>query len=242
MNNFIDRLLSLISPHICKECGQLGSPLCKSCFFNIVENGYVNCVYCGADLDDKTLFLSGNLCRNCAKNSPFSQVFVVSERTGALKKLVGDFKFLSERENYRALANLLNSIVPDLQNDVLITTVPTARPHIRARGFDHAELIARAFAKKRGLKYQPLTKRLNNQSQHALDADERRRLAAKTYAVRDLFKGKIPAKILLIDDIWTTGATSDAMARLLRKNGAKNVALAIVARQPTDGAHGKIKQ
>ncbi len=232
MNEFFDRALSLISPHICKGCRRLGAPLCKSCFFDIVENSYEKCVVCSRDLTDEEKFRRGNLCAACAKKSLFSAAFVVGARGGILRYLVDDFKFNSERESAKAIAKLLDATIPPLEDNVVVAAVPTSRAHIRARGFDHAELIARNFAKIRHLKFARLACRTNNLTQHELDAAARRELAAKSYAPHKNYRGKMPAKILLIDDIWTTGATTEALASLFRENGAKNLAVAIVARQP----------
>jgi ComF family protein len=234
MNGWIDRILSLAAPHICKGCGQVGATLCERCNFNILREKYQKCVNCARDLTNAELARCGNLCSSCAKSLPFSRIFVVGERRAALMKLVGDFKYNSERASARIIAKLLDQAVPPLENAVIITSIPTAPAHIRTRGFDHAKLIAQNFATIRRLKFADLLFRETNSSQHNLNAADRKNLARQMFSLR----AKIPPKILLIDDIWTTGATTTTAAQLLKKSGAREIDLAIVARQ-THGTHRK---
>ena len=227
MDSWLDSLLSIIAPHMCKGCDWLGATLCRRCIFNIVSRKYDRCINCSCQVSPADFAKRGSLCSACAKVLPFARIFVVGERRGALLKLVGDFKYNGERASARVIAKLLDATIPPLTNDVIITAIPTAPPHVRQRGFDHAELIARWFAKMRRRKFAKLLRRETNQSQHDLGARDRRILAAKMFSSRET----APARILLIDDIWTTGATTTAAAKLLRKSGAREVDLAIVARQ-----------
>jgi ComF family protein len=157
-------------------------------------------------------------------------LFDLGERRDALMRLVGDFKYNSEQESGRVIARLLNEVLPEVDSHVIVTAIPTAPPRIRQRGFDHTKLIARELSKWRALKFQPLLQRNHNQSQHDLSARDRKRFAQTVFTVCTT-QGKIPEKILLIDDIWTTGATAAAAGRLLQRAGVKEIQLVIVAKQ-----------
>jgi len=220
----IDKVLGVFAPHHCRGCGQAGGGLCSDCFSVITDSPYSKCIIC------ETLVTGNNLCATCRLKSPFLRVFVVGERAGTLKRLVDDFKFNSERGQVKVIIGLLDTVVPDLPSDTIVVPIPTIAPHIRQRGFGHTELIARLFARKRGLKYDGrLLTRITNSVQHGLTACERRKQAAETFAVNK--RRVIPREILLIDDIYTTGATVIAAAKLLREAGVKTVNLAIIARQ-----------
>ena len=223
----IDRALGLVAPHTCKGCDKLGRGLCHECFFDIVDSGYDRCISCGI------LTTNDSLCRNCRARLPFERAFVVGERHNALKRLVGDFKFNSERGHAYVIADLLNSALPILPDDTVIIPIPTIAPHIRRRGFGHTELIAKILANKRHLACdRHLLLRANNSVQHGLSIRERQKQSRKAFRINN--RKTIPSEVLLVDDIYTTGATIISASKLLKQTGVKTINVAIVARQTKD--------
>jgi len=172
----------------------------------------------------------GNLCSDCKRELPFAGTFVVGERTKILKKLVGNYKYFSRRESARTIAELLGGVLPETLTEVVIVPLPTIPAHIRERGFDHMKLVARHLARQKKLSHAPnLLLRTDNVSQHVANFQQRQKQATQAFAV-DLGQAT-PARILLIDDIYTTGATVSAAAKLLKQHGAKEIWLGVVARQ-----------
>jgi ComF family protein len=157
-------------------------------------------------------------------------VFVVGERTRTLRKLVGNYKYFSRRESAVATAQLLNDVLPEISPELTIVPLPTIPKHIRERGFDHMKLVARKLSHRRGLKCDlNLLCRTDNVSQHTANLQQRQKQAAQAFSVNP--HRPMPKLILLVDDIYTTGATTMAAAKLLKKHGAREVWLGIVARQ-----------
>jgi ComF family protein len=220
----LDRLLALFAPHSCKACGQLGPGLCDECAIAFTDEPPTQCLLCSSPVEDD------NLCRECRTSSPFDRAFVVGESAKVLKKLIYDFKFRSERGNVVSLSNLLDDIVPILPDGTVIVPIPTISAHIRQRGFGHAELIARTFARRRHLPYARLLRRENNVVMHGLKAKARHAAAETTFALNKSSRHKLPREILLIDDIFTTGATASTAARLLKDAGVKIINFAVIAR------------
>ena len=113
----------------------------------------------------------------------------------------------------------------------LVTWVPLSRRRLRERGYDQARLLAKATAKELGLPLTPtLHKQRNTQPQSGTgDAAKRRANIAGAYRMK---KGVdvTGKRILLMDDIVTTGATLSECARVLGKAGAEQVVCATVAR------------
>jgi ComF family protein len=173
----------------------------------------------------------GNLCGNCVRQLPFKKVFVVGERKKALRRLVGNYKYFSRRASAAALAQLLDGTLPTiLPDDMTIIPLPTIPKHIRERGFDHTKLVVKDLARRRGMMADlRLLRRADNTSQHSAGQQLRRAQAARAFRL-DLQR-PVPRRVLLIDDIYTTGETTMAAARLLKKHGAKEVWLGVVARQ-----------
>lgn len=219
----LDSILGLLTPPICKGCGEISSgALCRDCFQETIDEPYQCCLICGS------LTSLDNLCKACQNKSDLSRAFVIGQNTGVLKKLTYDYKLLPERHIAKTLANLLDEVLPILPPATVIMPIPTIPNHIRERGFGHTEVVARIFARKRHLPYRQLLTRTDNSVQHGLKARERIKAAAKTFAIKENH-GKI-TEVLLIDDIYTTGATIKAAAKLLKNAGVININLAIIAR------------
>lgn len=224
----IDLLLGAVTPHICKGCGAVDNGLCAECFADIIDTGYDYCISCGV------LTTHDNLCGDCRAKLAIDRAFVVGPRMGALRRLVGDFKFNSERGHAATIAQLLDATLPTLPTGTVVIPIPTIAPHIRRRGFGHTELVARVFARYRKLRYNSrLLKRATNSVQHGLSAADRRREAARAFMVNPR-RVVVPREILLIDDIYTTGSTIIAASKLLRAAGVETINIAIVARQVKD--------
>lgn len=221
----LDALLSPFAPHSCCGCGYLGSVLCEVCKNDIISEPYALCLVCSKPTGND------NICNRCRKVWGVSRGWAVGERNDHLKALLDKFKFHSARQAGLVCAQLLHERLPLLPSNVAIVPVPTAPAHSRVRGFDHTGVIVRILARKRGLRVMPMLRRSSSGTQHFKTRAERLKTAAEGLELR----GRVPETILLVDDICTTGATLQACVKKLRENGAKQVFVAIIARQPLDG-------
>jgi ComF family protein len=222
-NTMIDTLLSVVAPHLCSGCGQVGSLFCDNCKYDIIAEPFSGCVLC-----EKPSRLG--ICAD--HKAAFNQAFVVSHRSGALQRLIGGFKFRNMKSASASLADLLDSRLPRLPDRSVFVPIPTAPPHIRERGYDHMLLVATTLASKRHVPLSPLLVRTNNLVQHKASRRDRVRQAQTAFKV----EGKIDplATYIVVDDIVTTGATINQAALLLRQAGATSVWIAAIARQPLD--------
>jgi predicted amidophosphoribosyltransferase len=102
----------------------------------------------------------------------------------------------------------------------LLTWVPARSSDNRQRGYDHAEVLARALAGRLGLRAEPLLNRRGTaEDQTGLNKEERRRNLEHAFAPG----GPCTQPVVLVDDVITTGATLAACARALRKAGVPRV-------------------
>ncbi len=104
----------------------------------------------------------------------------------------------------------------------VVTWAPCTPERRRRRGFDPAELLARALARRLGLPVRSCLRRLDRQPQTA--RSRAGRLAGPDLTAR---KGRIGGRVLVVDDVCTTGSTLRAAAAALRAGGASSVAAAV---------------
>ena len=216
-----DKPLEFIAPHHCCGCDKIGTLLCDNCKFNIVSEQNFVCIACHKPT-------SGSwLCKTC--KTDYDRAWVVNERNGVLQRLIGLFKFERARSAYRYLGDLLLEVLPELPVETVIVPVPTTSSRIRERGYDHMLLIAKYIAKSRGIDVRQLLSRKTDSKQRQMSAVDRKRQAKNAFCV----SGDIdPEKTyLIIDDVITTGSTIKYAAKCLKKAGAKNIWVAVIARQ-----------
>lgn len=166
---------------------------------------------------------------------------MVGFREGVLKQIVEDYKFQSIRASGRDLAELIDGVLPEMSN-VVVVPLPTIPRHIRERGFDHTKLIARHLVGLRNHRVKesadvnesasewqlsPILARKKNTVQVGSNRKTRITQAKEAYELSQKYLKKRPVDsettYLLLDDIWTTGASMESAIKILQKAGAKNI-------------------
>jgi ComF family protein len=253
-----DSLSCALFPSPCALCG--GSllrlsrvPICDFCCAQLPPQSGILCACCGEDLgiaqfsplptDD----LDPQLCQPCRLAPPaFVKAVAYGGYHGELRSLVHLLKYKGMQPVARRLGVLLADsleVFAGSADKMLVIPVPMHTAKERLRGFNHAELLARAaMAEMRrrhpqwGLHLETgLLKRVRiTVSQAGLTTHQRRQ------NLRGAFFAPHPERlagrdVLLIDDIYTTGATARACSRVLRNAGARSVRVATVARAQREG-------
>ena len=184
-----------------------------------------------------------DLCRDCREHQPeYSdhkiKLSFLAQWTGLwyykenVRSSILRYKFNGKRSYAAAYGRLLAmKLLKDGWDDTdLISWIPISRQRKFTRGYDQVELFAKVTAEELGLELSPTLRKIRNtKPQSAMGtAPHRRANILGAYAVTepDLIKGK---RILLLDDIVTTGATASEAARMLLTAGAKEVKLATLA-------------
>ena len=148
----------------------------------------------------------------------------------AAREILTALKNRGVRAHVGELAGPLASLVPDVDG-LVVTWAPTSDRRRRARGFDQAELLARAVARRLGRPARRLLRRVPGPPQAGRSHDERIANPRFVTVRRNV------APVLLIDDVTTSGATLSRAASALRRAGAPAVHGLVVARAPRPGQH-----
>ena len=137
-----------------------------------------------------------------------------------LRRLIEIYKYNSVRAASWELAEMLAGIVGD---GWTLVPLPTIRKHIRERGFDHIGSLCR----KMGLPVERALLRAKDSVQVGASSEQRQEQAKGAYCARGVDENK---RFLLVDDVWTTGSSMMAACETMRAAGAKNLAIAVIAR------------
>lgn len=210
---------------ICRACleamGPLPGPVCDRCgrpFPSLMtaESGPRQCLACRRGLYDF------DLARSYADYNHTMARAVMLLKYSAVEPLAGWF---AER-----LGELI-SLEPRLMEVDMVVPVPLDAARLRERGYNQAERIARPLARRLGLPLKPvlLLRKRPRPAKLKLTRRERWTTVHGAYAMRDA-EPIDKARVLLLDDVFTTGATLDACSRALRAGGAAKVVAVTVAR------------
>ncbi|MCA9329830.1 ComF family protein [Candidatus Saccharibacteria bacterium] len=135
-------------------------------------------------------------------------------------------KFGRVKAGANAIAKAMNAVLPGDYKTV--TYVPTTSKRRRQRGYDQAELIAKAIARQRGWKVVSLLRRANDSRQLGASRYQRQKQARASFEVKRLQNETIEP-ILLIDDVITTGSSVRSCVKLLHEMGFLTVDVAVFA-------------
>jgi ComF family protein len=212
--------LDVVFPRSCAGCGSGPWPFCDACTSALVAFERPWCERCGSPAERPAVS-----CRDCPPSSIHVSRSAFAFR-GPARRAIHRLKF----SGWRSVADALAAAVAatDPPDADAVTWVPLARSRLAARGFDQARTLAGALAPRLGLRTIPLLRRAADTAPQARRSGaERRRALDGAF----LTSGRsVPARVLLVDDVLTTGATADACARVLRSAGARQVCLVTAAR------------
>ena len=214
-------LLDLIYPPVCVLCGEYsaGELLCPACRDNLEE-----------------VRSDGSQEVEIRRQHPELELLVTPFLyTGDIRALLLRLKTASDRRAVGFLAEeLAQALVDSGIPEVVVTCMPMSREKLRRRGFNHAELLARAVAVRLGSRFDAklLEHRGGLTDQHSLSKEQRGENARRVIRPgRSSPQGRV---VLLVDDICTTGSSLAAAVAVLREQGARQVIAAAAAVTPED--------
>jgi ComF family protein len=241
-------LFAVLFPSDCRVCGVplvkiSRLPVCQKCLDAMLSISGGLCVVCGERIFSPYAVSSSNggpHCGLCVRIKPlFERAVAYGSYEDGLRELIHLLKYGGVRPSAnvlgRMLAEAITSLRADMPPDSVMIPVPLHRTKFHQRGFNQAELIARVAIKIRGaesrlhLRTDVFERKRDTASQIGLTGHQRRANLRGAFAVTkpEEIKGR---GVIVIDDVYTTGATVSECARVLLRAGAGKVWVATVAR------------
>jgi predicted amidophosphoribosyltransferase len=215
-------LLDALFPKRCAGCGAGPWPFCGVCRGELLVLHPPWCLRCGAPAPSPV-----GSCRDCPP-SALTLARAPFGFDGPVRRAVHRLKFSGWRPVAGALGDAMVAVWSEAPFEPdAVTWVPLSRARLAARGYDQARSLAEAVAPQLGLPARRLLARTADPGPQA-----RRGGSARRDAMRGVFASaaRPPERVLLVDDVLTTGATASACAQALLDAGAAQVALLAAAR------------
>ena len=218
-NIIVSKIINLIFPPVCAFCGKINHKfLCKECNKRIEEIEDV----CIDTYNQKDIY--------------YQEHIYVFKYEGFIREKLIEYKFNDKAYSYKTFVNILlnnKKICEILKSYDIIIPVPIHNKRKKERGYNQTELIAKEIEKIiENLEYENiLMKKVNTKPQSTLNKSDRARNVKDVYGLKVIdditkYRGK---KILIFDDIYTTGSTVNECAKLL-KDGSKKIGILTIAK------------
>jgi len=215
---FIEKISELFFPALCAVCLQRigeGEAVCKSCLAKVAIHTAHFCGACGARVPQK---------RFCHKNFPYLLGAAADYGQEEVRLMTQALKFKGVRELGKVFGDILASYVESLGTSIrgfTVVPIPLGKRREKERGFNQADLIGARFAARLGLPFAPraLFRRKETEPQSELDRPTREKNLSGAFEMRS----KPSSKVILIDDVTTSGATFYEASLCLKRAGTRIV-------------------
>lgn len=226
----LNKIIEIMYPYTCPICGKITNKIdgkyqriCNECAMKLHYIKSPRCLVCGKPLDDE----DAELCFDCHKTKhSYIQGTGVWTYTDEIKNSIYAFKYHNRRINKFFYADEIvgkcGKIIRNWDADVLIP-IPLHKSKLRMRGYNQAELIAQELAVRLEIPVDDhlISRNRKTVPQKELDDIGREKNVENAFKIEsNSVKYK---KVILVDDIYTTGTTIDACAKILLAAGAEKI-------------------
>lgn len=234
MKNAIKRfgalVLDTVYPRVCPVCRDVVTPkgalICPECRSRLPYVAEPTCMDCGKPIASE----QNEFCRDCEqKKHSFEKGFAVFVYDDVMQQAVGDYKYRNQKELAEffaaEMAVYFQKRMTALNVEALIP-VPIHATRKRYRGYNQTEILCRMLSEQLGIPVLDCMERNKKTApQKTLDAADRLQNLESAIRLKKevVQKQKVPHTVVLVDDIYTTGSTAEACARVLLRGGVRKV-------------------
>jgi ComF family protein len=238
MKNFLRKLVEVFFPSHCLYCEKIinkDSLFCGDCWLKLQFITDPKCKICSYPFEIEISHMSP-LCSKCLIKKPsYDKSIVIFRYNPFIKKIIGDLKYRDKNFLAKKFAKILHEkIRSEIATYDLIVAVPLHQKRLRKRKFNQAVLLCRELLKffpKKNFYPDFLIRVKNTKPQVELRKKEREKNLKRAFLVNKKYRDEVMGKkILLVDDVMTTGATLENCAKELKRRGAKEVVSLVVAK------------
>lgn len=222
-------ILDVIFPKKCAGCDRLGDYICSDCLNKIKLLDNSICPIC------VKLSMWGNTHTRCKRPWGLDGLTATFVYKGLMKKLIRNLKYRMITDLYQVLVESMISMgdyEPIQNHSWIISGVPLHPRRLRWRGFNQADKLGIRLAQEWHWNFikDTLKRTKYTKSQMGLPKKERLQNMQGAFDIDANFYQVNKKQVLLVDDVWTTGATMRECAKVLKRNGAKKVWGLVIAR------------
>ncbi len=235
ISRFLWKMADFVYPPSCPACHKINTRFCADCLASVKLIPYSFCLFCGEQVSP-----GQHVCAQCSASPAFiDDVAAWGVYEGALREAIHALKYKSDLGLGDFFSHFLIQMLEEKQWEFdLVIPVPISKKHQRERSYNQSALLARPIAEYFGVEYssRSLTRIRDTGSQINRNKEERDiALDGAFLGNPDKLKEK---KVLLVDDIITTGATINHCAEALINSGALEVKAISLARTLRHGSPG----
>lgn len=214
----LDKILDLIFPPVCGVCGRIDkNSLCKKCEI---------------ELKKQAVFGIDNYREDCQKL--FDEHLYIFTYSGVIRDIMLNYKFNDDSYLYKTFTNFLlknENFVENINSYDIIVPVPLSKKRKMERGYNQSLLIAKEISKSTKIKINSdcLKKVKNIVAQSTLNKEDRQKNIEGAFILKNN-KNIQNKKVLIIDDIFTTGSTVNECSKIIKQAGATNIGILTIAK------------
>ena len=210
-------MINMIFPPVCGVCGKIDNKgICNKCFLKLMA------------------LAENRIMDQWETEKNFHQLIYIFKYEGMIRKIILDYKFNEKSYIYETFVNFIlkdEKIFKKLQTYDTIIPVPISKTRMKERGYNQSFLIAKALGNKLNIHIEKncLIKTKNVIEQSKLNREERKQNIQNVYELKNkqILNNR---KILLIDDIYTTGNTINECSKILKQANPKGIDVLVLAK------------